>query len=1261
MFGIFLAACLIYGPSILYTRAIERRRRREAGELEDRLVTFNSRLDSLQKQVRELQIRPPQPGTISPPPVGTEKQAPIPPPLAVPAMPSKPITPSIAVPTKPVTPIHTEVAKTPEPKPVSISKPPIPAQLSSSTALSSTTLPPKPPAPSMAPPPIAAPPATRAATGDVRMPSMASQTAKSPVAAYRQPLQSPSEKRFTFSMEEMIGTNWLPKLGVTIMFIGLVTWIASQWQSIPPVGRIALFYLWGGAMVGLGIWFEKRERYLTLGRSLIGGGWAVVFFTTYAMHHVEAARIIDSLEIDLALMVAVAGVMVWHTLRYDSQVVTGMAFLLGFFSVTQSHESVYSLAAGVILAVGLAVIVLRRQWYELEIFGILATFLNHLVWLYPIIEPMQREFGHNVPFPAFPASVTVLFAYWIIFRTTYVVRKITDEAQESLSTVAAILNSFLLLGVMKYQSVRPELAFYALLVLGAIELTLGQLSVIRKRRTAFLVLSTLGSCLLIGAFPFKFSGSPLAIFWLIGSQAFLFSGIFNREPLFRRVGVLTAMLVTGYEIVMQGLPVIEPMFEQWGAPRVADAQKSLLFGMTALVLYLDAVWVRRRWNDLFHIEFDTVSVRALSYLGAVSGVAAVYIYVPAAWVAVSIAAFGSTLAILCSRLDSEDLHYQAHVLSALAFLDVMLSNGGLDTWVRSATFLAVAALIYLSAWLALKAPRAAAVGGEAISQIHTWLGAALLTVLISYEAREWRMTVVWCALAILLGGIGTWRDRSDLRWQALAVAVLTFSRTLWVNLQTQTLWPGTRISIRLVTVPLVAAGMYLLCAWPPRKELRSVYTWGGTILMAALALQEAPDQWVAVLWVAMAMALAFTARRFEMRSLLWQAHLLSVLALVRVMLVNFDEPFHGTRSQLLTVGIVAASMYALSQLTKIEALLESPHMPKAYPWAGSLLVTWLMWYQLQPISVAIGWSLFGVLAFEIGALRKSESLQWQGYVALGASFIRIFFVNLNAECVPGRLSPQVYTVLPLAVIYFYVYWRATAADDISTASAARIRVTTLLSYLGSVSVAAVMRTELPLPWVATGWALLAFVLLAVAVVTGRKAFLAQSLIALGSTCFRVGTYNLDSLTDGRFLTTLAAVLGLIACLPMAFRLGSDEKTTGLPLIGPVMRRPEQAFFFLPVAVLTALLWLEFHGGATTLSWGLEGLAILVLALFAKERSFRLTGLALLMACVAKILFWDVWRFSDTGMKAIALISVGAILTLVAFLYSKYKDVLREYL
>ena len=144
------------------------------------------------------------------------------------------------------------------------------------------------------------------------------------------------------------------------------------------------------ALLGGGIFLEKRERYRVFSYAFIGGGWALSFFTTYALQHVTAMQVMNSLGTDLILMLIVALAMVLHTLRYRSQVVTGMAFLLAFWTVSLSNDDVYSLAAGVILAIGLVSIVIKMGWFELEVFGILSSYVNHLYWLYRLLGPERR-------------------------------------------------------------------------------------------------------------------------------------------------------------------------------------------------------------------------------------------------------------------------------------------------------------------------------------------------------------------------------------------------------------------------------------------------------------------------------------------------------------------------------------------------------------------------------------------------------------------------------------------------------------------------------------------------------------------------------------------------------------------------------------------------------------------------------------------------------------------------------------------------------
>jgi uncharacterized membrane protein len=884
------------------------------------------------------------------------------------------------------------------------------------------------------------------------------------------PLSPSLSQRFKSSLdlEETLGTDWLNKLGIVILVLGVAFFLAYQLKTLGPAGKVLVGYTVGAVLLGAGIWFERHHLYRVLARAGVGGGWALLFFTTYAMYHVPAAQVLTSQFTDLVLMLAVATAMVWHTLRYRSQVVTGLAFLLAFLTVTVSHSNVYSLSAGALLAAGLVVIVGRMQWFELEIFGILASYLNHYLWLWPIIEPMR---GHRHPFPEFAASAGILALYWLVFRVSYLLRQPQGDEQERISTVAALLNTILLLLLFKYQSTHPEWAFWALLVIGAIETALAQLPIVRRRRGAVVVLSTLGVVLLVAAFPFRYSGMRLSVFWLLEAEALLLIGVWTREIVFRRLGAVATLVAAGHMIGVDAARIYGMRMDDADLrsyPRVA-----ILFAVAAIVFYANAHWVSRRWSGLFEHEFDRRLMARLSYVGALMAFTAAWIVLPQAWTAVAWAALGLALALARHRWTFADLGYQANLLAA-----------------------------------------------------------------------------------------------------ATVVRALSF------NLHATTKFHG--VTQRLISIALVGASLYITSRW----------------------------SWAAE----------------DGRGLKFGTRFFSVLQVV----------------------------------------------PGAYTWAASFLLALVTWYELRPVGVAVAWMVGGLILLETGLSRKSLQLRLQGYAAFAASFLRIWFVNLNASGNPGEISPRFYTLVPLTLAFFYAYWRLLDVDDHLLELERKYRAADFCCWLGTITLAALMRFELPADWVAMAWSALALALLAVAWRSGRRPFLHQALLVGAGVLTRTVLHNFYErsyfpapVLESRWVSVGTAVALLFVSLPILFQLRSKDKAElpdriFLRVVTVLNRRPEQVFFFIALTLLTVLLALEMRHGMVTLSWGVEGVAVFLLALWLGERSFRLSGLGLLLLCVGKIIVVDVWRLNPRD-RYLTFIVLGVALLLVSFLYTRNRETLRQYL
>jgi hypothetical protein len=338
-------------------------------------------------------------------------------------------------------------------------------------------------------------------------------------------------------------------------------------------------------------------------------------------------------------------------------------------------------------------------------------------------------------------------------------------------------------------------------------------------------------------------------------------------------------------------------------------------------------------------------------------------------------------------------------------------------------------------------------------------------------------------------------------------------------------------------------------------------------------------------------------------------------------------------------------------------------------WAGSFLLALLAWYELRPVGVAVAWTMFGLVLFEFGIARRSISLRLQGYIALLCGFGRIFFVNLNASGLPGEISPRFYTVVPIALAFFYLYWRLRQSPN-DLLDRERTTAASLSCYLGTASIAALMRFEVKPDWVAAAWAGLVFCTAALAWMWRRKVFLHQALLISFAVLARVSLHNFYERSyfpapawDDRRLTAGLAIAFLFASLPFAFRLRNKEGSleTGLQrLVRTIIRRPEQVWFFMAVGLLTVLLTLETRHGMVTLAWGLEALCVFMFAIWVGERGFRLTGVALLLLCVGKILIVDVWKLQPRD-RYMTLIVLGAALVFVSFMYTRYRETIRQYL
>src|SRR5439155_8611138 len=182
------------------------------------------------------------------------------------------------------------------------------------------------------------------------------------------------------SWEVTIGGSWLNRIGVALLVIGIAFALGYSLTVLGPAGKAALATAVSLALLAGGVALERREAYRFYGRGLIAGGWAALYATAYAVHELEATRIIENAAAGFALLLLVGVGMIVHSLRYRNQGLTALAYALAYAAIVLHSISAYTLWAAVLLGSGTVLHLLRRAWYGVAFGGIAATYGSLFLW-----------------------------------------------------------------------------------------------------------------------------------------------------------------------------------------------------------------------------------------------------------------------------------------------------------------------------------------------------------------------------------------------------------------------------------------------------------------------------------------------------------------------------------------------------------------------------------------------------------------------------------------------------------------------------------------------------------------------------------------------------------------------------------------------------------------------------------------------------------------------------------------------------------------
>jgi hypothetical protein len=825
---------------------------------------------------------------------------------------------------------------------------------------------------------------------------------------------------------------------------------------------------------------ERRPRYAVVARGFIGTGWAALYVTAYAMHGIPAARIIHDPRWGFLLLLAVAVGMILHSLRYQSEVVTGLAYFVAFATLTLTPLTQYAWFASLPLAATLIYVAYRFEWSQMVLVGLLVTYGTFLFRVGGLAasDPLVANWS---------VGQGILVLYWLMFESFDLFGLSKSGPRKDITATIFPLNATAFLGIslLEWSANGPDTLylFFALAgtayavsavlrarLLPAADLPGSPDPLNRALAGSYEGAVSIAAALIVMGVWERYTGLRVGAAWLLEAEVIFLIGLQLRQPFLRWLaGAIVA------------LPVIKLVGVDLQQGAVLDVLGTEIFVWVPLMILTAAALYLNRW--LAGIAKDTEVVapeRVYTYVATGLMTIILGYEVPAAYLSLALFVFALTLLEIGLGSRLAELRYQAYGVAALGSVALVAANvlGVITIAGRPWVSLVPTALLAYGVALRLhRLGRMQVAGSDAVPLPEAERAGALdfSTILgtVSIASLAWHLlpaplvAVAWGLLGLLLIEIGDWLPLSSLRVQGHVLAFSAFARTFLANFVGLGATAG--ISHRILTVvPLIVLYYYLASkleaevagesatvvegtADPSRAQPRSglslgkaettlgrVYLYLPTILAVVLMRFEFGRVSAVIGWAVLALVLMFVGSRWDLQDLRWQAYLLGILVFARSWSTNFyvAGDVFGLPGRLTTGALVVLSLY-LCQSVAPRRAGAGPAPAGAGSWRridrhsrtffsllATALLTLLLYYEVSGRLLTVAWTLEGTLLLLAGFALRERALRLSGLVLLGACVLKAFIYDFQElDTIYRILSFIVLGLLMLGVSLIYTRYK----------------------------------------------------------------------------------------------------------------------------------------------------------------------------------------------------------------------------------------------
>jgi len=819
--------------------------------------------------------------------------------------------------------------------------------------------------------------------------------------------------------EAIIGGSWLNKLGVFVLVIGIALLLGYKFTQVGPAGRAAIGLAVSFTMLGGGVVLEKRARYKIFARGLLGGGWAALYFTVYAMQAVDATKVIHDPLLGGFLLLAVAAGMIVHSLRYASETVTGLAYFVAFVTLAITPVTTLSVIALVPLAASLLYVAHRFAWSELALLGLIATYGTCA---------SRGDSGA----PVWSAQA-VFTTYWLLFEGFDLLRAARRPEYSPWESAILPLNAIAFGGLtyFKWSSAAPQHLYAVAGAVAAVYLLSTALRAMLRPPSSFAPeVSTLEramsggyegpisvtAILSVAAIFLKFHGATAQLGLLAEAELFFLAGLFFREAYPRQLA--SAMFAGSLgKLIAADIPA-------GGTTKLGNWTVTAWTPVTAVTALLFYINRALRKVDTFY-----------GYAGSAVVALILGFEIPEAYLGLSWFIFAGVLFTFGWLRRLTDFRIQG-------YLAAMLGIGG--TAVHLVNVASGAAPPLRHPWIALSLTTLISYAGilcglrsaadrlqdwerKGLSRVGSWASTIGLVALVWRVAPGDYLGVCWLALTLPLLELGLRRLPREFRIQSYIVALLGALRVVVFNLIPVTndgpigkrlILAGAALIAYLIATRIYSAREETI----PASEKNRVFDFSsvaGTLFLLTGLWALLPAVVIGPAWAIVALLLMELGFVLDSPSLRLQAHATGVASVGRLFVANFTGFGRvGILSHrvLTVVPVIVAQYYQWSKQNAEQSRLRQWEIPlnRVYLYSAAILAVVLMRFELGRVFTVTGWAAFAVGLLVFGQRWNNVDLRWQSYILAALAFWRSwntnFYVPDSFAGVPGRIATGAFVI-----------------------------------------------------------------------------------------------------------------------------------------------------------------------------------------------------------------------------------------------------------